>query len=243
MRGATAPLVELQEIIIHADCVGLIVQDALVIEKLLRAEGDQSHTQGNGVQSQISKRVRSAEIPSKHEMQVLERLRFVVVLWGDVMPSSTPAPFPVYTYDQCISMGHALKHTFPQPSSQDVATIVYTSGTSGMPKGVELTHGNILYQISAFQEVLELHPGAQLLSLLPPWHIYERAVAYYIFSRGCRVVYSSVQTLKGDLKEFPSEVFVAVPLILETLQKQVQSLLIGIERCYRLCGECGRHRE
>ena len=51
-----------------------------------------------------------------------------------------------------------------------------------------LSHGNIFYQLDKFDYFVRLGPGDQTLSLLPPWHIYERAVGYYIFSCGCKQV-------------------------------------------------------
>ena len=55
-------------------------------------------------------------------------------------------------------------------------------------QGVMLSHANIFYQVDKFDFFVRLGPGDQTLSLLPPWHIYERAVGYYIFSCGCKQV-------------------------------------------------------
>ena len=152
-------------------------------------------------------------------------MKFGIVLWGDISLDLSKVPFPVYTYDQILTMGKNLMRStfssFPSVGSESIATIVYTSGTSGLPKGVALTHANILYQIDCFKDILQLRPTDQILSLLPPWHIYERAIAYYVFQRGCRVVYTGVKTLKSDLKAYPTEAFVTVPLVLDTLHKTV----------------------
>ena len=51
-----------------------------------------------------------------------------------------------------------------------------------------LSHANIFYQVEKFDFFVRLGPGDQTLSLLPPWHIYERTVGYYIFSCGCKQV-------------------------------------------------------
>ena len=55
-------------------------------------------------------------------------------------------------------------------------------------QGVMLTHANLFYQLDKFNFFVEPQAGNQTLSLLPPWHIYERAVGYYIFSCGCKQV-------------------------------------------------------
>lgn len=151
-------------------------------------------------------------------------IRFAVVLWGDDVDAINVS-FPVYTYDQAISIGRRVSEgttcPFPSVGSNDIATIVYTSGTSGVPKGVQLTHGNVLYQIQTYKALLPLYPGNQILSLLPPWHIYERSVGYYVLSCGCRVVYSDVKTLKADLTDYPTDLFATVPLVLEALHARV----------------------
>ena len=63
------------------------------------------------------------------------------------------------------------------------------------------------------------------LSLLPPWHIYERTVSYHILSRGARQVYSSVKRLKGDLTRVRPNYLVCVPLVLDTLHSRVMEKL------------------
>ena len=67
--------------------------------------------------------------------------------------------------------------------------------------------------------------GHTSLSLLPPWHIYERTVSYYLLSQGARQVYSSVKRLKGDLTKFTPNYLVCVPLVLDTLHARVMGSL------------------
>ena len=82
----------------------------------------------------------------------------------------------------------------PKVSRQDLATIVYTSGTTGRPKGVMLTHGNLLHQItlrfapSKSYDKSEPLPGDVMVTILPVWHITERAAELIMFSRGCKLV-------------------------------------------------------
>ena len=62
-------------------------------------------------------------------------------------------------------------------------------------------------------------PGDSTLSLLPPWHMYERTTEYYVLSHGAKQVYSSVKTFREDLATYPPDYFVAVPLVFDNLYK------------------------
>ena len=82
---------------------------------------------------------------------------------------------------------------------EDLATLVYTSGTTGRPKGVALTHHNLIYQNAHFDAYSDIPVGATCLSILPPWHIYERSAGYFVLSRRANLVYTSVPRLAKDL--------------------------------------------
>ena len=103
--------------------------------------------------------------------------------------------------------------SFPSPDvgPDDLATIVYTSGTTGRPKGVMLTHGNILSNIDALLHVIHISAGETLLSILPSWHMYERVVEYAALGAGAEIVYSSLRTLKDDLLQVRPAFFASVP--------------------------------
>ncbi|CAI0447584.1 unnamed protein product [Linum tenue] len=107
-------------------------------------------------------------------------------------------------------------------SSDDVATLMYTSGTTGNPKGVMLTHRNLLHQINNLWDLVPAEPGNRFLSMLPSWHAYERASEYFIFTRGVEQVYTTVMKFKDDLKRYQPHYIVSVPLIFETLYRGIQ---------------------
>ena len=83
-------------------------------------------------------------------------------------------------------------------NSDDIATLVYTSGTTGNPKDVMLTHRNLLHHIQNWWDVIPAEIGDRFLSTLPPRHAYERACAYLTFTDYVEQVYTTVRSLKGD---------------------------------------------
>lgn len=109
-----------------------------------------------------------------------------------------------------------------------LATIVYTSGTTGQPKGVMLSHGNILSNIEGFHEEanrypeIAVGPGDVALSFLPLSHILERMAHAYLLSRGVTLAYAqSVDRLPQNLLEVRPTLLVSVPRVFEKVYTQV----------------------
>ncbi len=107
--------------------------------------------------------------------------------------------------------------------SEDLATIIYTSGTTGKPKGVMLSHNNIVSNVIASQERLPLTYGeAKALSFLPLCHIYERMLLYLYVYSGTRIYFAeSLETIGDNLKEVKPIVMTAVPRLLEKLYDKI----------------------
>ena len=114
------------------------------------------------------------------------------------------------------------------PCLNPIHIVVYTSGTTGKPKGVMLTHGNLLHQTghrlapTRPYDVSEPLPGELMLSLLPVWHITERTFELYMLVRGCHVVYSGIRWFKNDLAKHQPQWMVLVPRVLEKVALGVQ---------------------
>ncbi len=99
----------------------------------------------------------------------------------------------------------------------DIASILYTSGTTGKPKGVPLTHANFLHQIINLANIADPEPGTSVLSVLPIWHSYERSAEYFFFSCGCTQFYTNSKFLKDDIKQVKPVVMATVPRLWEAI--------------------------
>ncbi|MEE9411457.1 MAG: long-chain fatty acid--CoA ligase [Methylococcales bacterium] len=108
-----------------------------------------------------------------------------------------------------------------------LATIVYTSGTTGQPKGVMLSHQNILANVEAGWQAVEIRASDLFLSFLPLSHMFERVVSYYLpMMAGASVVYSrGIKHLSDDLKIVQPTMFVSVPRVYERIYQKVQEQL------------------
>ena len=100
--------------------------------------------------------------------------------------------------------------------SQDLATIIYTSGTTGDPKGVMLSHHNILSNIQSTAVLIPIHAGLRTLSYLPLSHVFERMVIFTYWMAGSSITYArSVETILEDLQSVKPHYFTSVPRLLE----------------------------
>ena len=105
-------------------------------------------------------------------------------------------------------------------SPDDLATVIYTSGTTGTPKGVALTHANYELNVRELPKLLKIE-RVPVLTLLEPWHAYERQVQLMYLSKGCCLHYTRVPTLRGDLTAVRPVVMATVPELWVKLYKGV----------------------
>lgn len=206
VRGSRSSVEELLYIYTHSDSVALVIDNADLFKKLAPALRESPAT-----------------------------VKFVVLLWGEKSSVvSTNGSFlkdtPIHTFQEFVDLGRDSRETSSEIAhdkiqSDDTATLVYTSGTTGKPKGVMLTHGNLLHQVINLWSVLKPTPSQRFLTLLPPWHMYERSCEYFYLSRGVNHVYTNVKSLKEDLVLYKPDYFVAVPLVFDLLYNGVQKQL------------------
>jgi long-chain acyl-CoA synthetase len=105
-----------------------------------------------------------------------------------------------------------------QSQPDDLATIIYTSGTTGEPKGVMLTHHNLVSNALSSGEVFDLRPDDSALSFLPLSHVFERTVLYIYMIFGVQINFArGVETVAEDIKEVRPTVVTAVPRLFEKI--------------------------
>ena len=104
----------------------------------------------------------------------------------------------------------------------DLATLIYTSGTTGVPKGVMLTHKNLVSNVQGSEPRFPCSSDSRALSFLPLCHVYERMVTYLYIYKGVSIYYAeSMETIGENMKEVRPEVFTAVPRLLEKIYDKI----------------------
>lgn len=130
----------------------------------------------------------------------------------------------------------ALRLSKERIKGSELATILYTSGTTGFPKGVMLSHHNILDNIMNVEELLVPVCGAsdRALSFLPLNHIFERVISYIYIFRGVSIYYAeNLETIGDNLKEVKPNLFSTVPRLLEKVYEKIMNKgreLTGIKK-------------
>ncbi|MBW4575359.1 MAG: long-chain fatty acid--CoA ligase [Aphanothece sp. CMT-3BRIN-NPC111] len=145
----------------------------------------------------------------------------LVILISDEEPEADEN-LKVLNFSQLMAAG-ANQSLQPVTQNQEtLATLLYTSGTTGKPKGVMLSHGNLLHQVMTLGVVVQPQAGDRVLSILPSWHAYERSGEYFLLSQGCTQIYTNLRHVKQDLKDFQPNYMVGVPRLWESIYEGVQ---------------------
>ena len=107
-------------------------------------------------------------------------------------------------------------------NTEDLLTIIYTSGTTGTPKGVMLSHRNVLSNVMASLPCFPPGENQRSLSFLPLNHIFERMVTYVYLFNGTSIYYAeSLETISANLKEVQPNMFTTVPRLLEKVYDKI----------------------
>ena len=209
VRGSAAPVEELRYILADSAAIGLVVESAGLLERL-------------------------ALDPVQRG-----RLRFVVVLEGEV-PAGWGAAPPCLRWDQLLERGAAQSPPpWPEGGPQRLATLLYTSGTTGEPKGVPLSHANLLHQVQNLGVAVAPRAGDRVLSILPIWHAYERSAEYFLFACGACQTYTGLKHFRTDLQKVRPQYMISVPRIWEAIYAGFEDALAAMPASRRRLLELG----
>jgi long-chain acyl-CoA synthetase len=191
-RAADVTAQEISFIVAHSDSVIVIAENPSVLAKVLE--------------------VRAA----------LPKVRQIILLQGEPPPGEG-----VLLYADLLERGRhlraagdrVLEERTQQVRGGDLFTLIYTSGTTGTPKGVMLTHDNMMSQVKHLP--FHLDPGDRVLSILPVWHSYERVFEMVSVSRGACTYYTSIRTIADDLRKARPTWMASAPRLWEGLYNKI----------------------
>lgn len=202
-RGSDSTADEMSFILQHADCRVTFAEDPAQCEKIL------------------SKR---DTIPN------LER----IVLFDDYDDTASRPTVPgvtISSYAELIESGRAggsaavdrFEREVDAGDTDELATLLYTSGTTGEPKGVMLKHRSFLFQMDRIEKILFLTPSDIFLTVLPVWHSFERAVEYICLNYGASLAYSKPigKVMLDDMAQIRPTWMTSVPRIWEGIRSAV----------------------
>jgi long-chain acyl-CoA synthetase len=204
-RGCDATERELEFILSVTECKTVITENAAQVRKILK---------------------------HKAAFPALVRLIVFDPPGEDAVAEAAGAGVEVFTFAQFLEKGRAFRAArpglveaeFEKGEGDDLACIIFTSGTTGEPKGVMLTHSNFTFQCAELPARIHLTPGDVGIVALPVWHAFERACEYIITVQGGGIAYSKPigSILLPDIADMNPFVFPAVPRIFEAVYQGVQ---------------------
>jgi long-chain acyl-CoA synthetase len=170
---------------------------------------------------------------NQEQLEKVLDIRSHVPCLNTIIVCDPPATLPegVYSFKDIVARGKKYEEAHGRQwfdtsrnsrTADDLATLVYTSGTTGNPKGAMLTHGNITSNTVTVREFVPFQPGDIALSILPLSHILERMVDFlYLYKGGCIAYAENVNKVADNLAEVRPQYFGAVPRLFEKMRARV----------------------
>ena len=199
-RGSETPTQELEFILNHARCSFMVVEtDALLAR----------HQEMLSTHKEV-KTLFIIEGSQKHTL--FNRL----YAYNDILKDRTLSDDDFKRFDRMVA----------KITQKDLVTIIFTSGTTGKPKGVMLNHRNILFNTETLPPIIAITEKDLWVSILPSWHIFERALELLALSSGSCIVYSNLKTFSNDLVTYHPTLVATVPRLWESLYTKVTAAIL-----------------
>lgn len=151
-----------------------------------------------------------------------QKTKSIIYIGTEEFPLPSDLEFPVLTYQEAINLSKEMTFKPVEILSEDIATIVYTSGTSGMPKGAMLSHSNMMSQIYDCNKRIGFEERKTFVGVLPLWHVGPRAYDYYFLSIGSKIVYTKYKNYIETLKKYRPDYTNCVPKVINLIYEEFQ---------------------
>lgn len=199
-RGCDATPSDLSYILSFAECKTVIVENSAQIQKVLALKADLPDLQ----------LLICFEEPSDRDFAGAKEAQIELLTFTNVIKAGK-------AFNKLHS--DAVDAEIDKGDWDDIVTIIFTSGTTGQPKGVMLSNGNFITQLDEVDERIFLYPGDRGIMVLPVWHAFQRAVEYVVMSQAATICYSKPigAALLADLKALNPQVLPAVPRVFESV--------------------------
>lgn len=156
--------------------------------------------------------------PTKTEDHIINNGKINVILYEDLLAGGQE----IFNADKDKNR-QAIEAEMDKTETDDIATIIFTSGTTGTPKGVMLSHRNYIAQLEVFHNFFPCKRGETWLSVLPVWHSYERAFQYLVPALKTNIAYSKpvAQVMITDMEKIHPQWLCAVPRLWDAIAKNI----------------------
>lgn len=205
-RGCDATISDLKHILSITECEITFAENASQVKKILSIKSDLPHL----------KHIISFDKVDNTLLEEVSKENVTLHFFYDMLNKGK---------QHNIEHRKEIEEELEKGTWDDTACIIFTSGTTGVPKGVELSHGNFITQLDELQERIYLNPGDKALCVLPVWHVFERLCEYVVIIQASTICYSKPvgSIMLADFKKINPHLMPAVPRIFEAIYDGIHS--------------------